>query len=204
MIGNDSPAPINHEASEDIKHYVRSIFEKVGLVNGPGFVELRYAGEEKFLIEINTRPSTNAPVWLPAVAGIELADLCLKFSCGIDYDRTAALTPKFERACAQRYLIRNGSSVRAIEGTEQARTSPNVVMFDITDSNFSRRGIATSVLDRIATVQSAANNIELAAASADKALNKLSVVYDRFPMDSIKFYGRKIRRLFASLSKKAN
>ena len=202
MIGVDSPASINREASEDIKCYVQSILGQVGLIKGPGFVELRSSGEEKYLIEINTRPSTNSPVWLSAATGIDLAGLCLKFSCGIDYDRTS-LTPKFEKACAQRYLIRNGASVRTIEGSDKARTSPNVVMFEQTDSNFTRRGIPTSVYDRIATVQTAADTIDVAAASAETAIRKLTVVYDKFPMEKIKYYRRRIRQLSTQLSKKA-
>ena len=113
IIGIDAPAALTQDRLEELKDYSGSIINEVGLSDGPSFMELRYSGEQKYLIEINPRPSLDSPIELYVATGIDITDLCLKFACGIPYGRDSFVKAHENRACAGRHLIRNGSSVRA-------------------------------------------------------------------------------------------
>ena len=72
----------------------------------------------------------------------------------------------------------------------------------INDSHFYRFGPGTCSLDRIAAVHSEADSPEAAAVCADMAIGKLRVVYDRFPLNLIKYHARKTRILWTRLRNK--
>ena len=190
-IGTDTPASLQNELCLDIKNYAASIIKVVGIASGPSALQLSASGVDKYLIEINPRPFLQSTIDTFIATNINMAALCLKFSCGIPYTQEFFVSQK-NRACATRYVVRNGSSVRAINRVAEARKLPGVKSVHITDSRFDRRGPATSAFDRIATVHSEADTIEEAAACAELALSKLTVVYDRFPVDLFKYYSRKL------------
>jgi biotin carboxylase len=203
ITGVEAPAPLERERFTEIKNYAASIAKEVGLLCGPAFIELRYSGVEKHIIEVNPRPSLNSPITQYIASGLNMAELCVKFSCGIPYDQEF-FAKHGNRACVGRHVVRNGSSVRAIKGLEEARKVPRVKSIQVNEPNFGRRGPATCALDRIATVHSQAENIELAAASVNMAIKKLTIVYDKFPVDLFKFHFRRIYRLWTRLSNKMN
>jgi biotin carboxylase len=147
---------------------------------------------EKYLIEINPRPFLQSTIDTFVATNINMAALCVKFCCGIPYTQEFCESQK-NRVCATRYVVRNGSSVRGINGVAEACKVPGVKSVHVNDSHFYRRGPGTSVLDRIVTVHSEANTIEEAAACAQRALEKMTVVYDRFPMNFVKYHLKKIR-----------
>jgi biotin carboxylase len=194
MIGHDAPASLPRERFEAIKNFASAIVREVGISSGPSSLQLRDSGTEKYLIEINPRPSMNGPVEIDVATGINLADLCLRFSCENPYENEL-LASCNKRACATRFVVRRGSSVRAIEGLGEARKIPGRKSIYVDESYFYRRGLATGARDRIAVVHSEADSIELAAANADTAIDKLIIVYDGFPIDWIKFYARRLYRL---------
>jgi len=195
IIGVDAPAALGCDHTTELEDYASSIIKEVGLSNGPSFMELRYSGADKYIIEINPRPALTSPIQIATTLGIDLASQCLKFACGIPYKR---VTPKKckGRAYAGRHVIRSGSSVRAIKGVEEARKVLGVKRISVFDSQFYRRGFATSAKDRIVTVHCEADNITLAAINADKAIKKISILYDAAPVALIKYYFRKISNYF--------
>ena len=192
MIGHDAPPSLQSGHLKDIGDYARAVVEEVGICKGPSAVQLRESDEEKHVIEINARPSMNSPAELSIAVGINIADLCLKFSCGLPYEQD--FTKRRNKTCATRFVVRDGSSVRSIEGLEKARQLPGVKSIFVLDSHLFRRGPSTSGHDRIAIVHSEGDDVEQAAASANAAISELTVVYDSFPIDVIKFHGRRIRR----------
>jgi biotin carboxylase len=201
IVGVDAPARLDLEAVSEIKNYASSILNVIGLLSGPAFIELRYFKNDKYVIEVNPRPSTDSVFQGMTVSGVNLAELCIKFCCGIEYGDSLLVDDARHRYFAGRYLIRSRSSVKTIEGVEDARKTPHVVMVEVNDTHFYRRGIATSALDRIASLRAEAESMDLATISANKALERLTVVYDKFPLDIVKSYVRKIDRIFARFSK---
>ena len=200
LTGSDLPAPLESQCLTELEGYACSVVKEVGLLSGPAFVELRYSGAEKFVIELNPRLSLYSPINIYVATDINVADICIKFSCGIHYDMDSLFKGRKNRACAGRFVARDGSSVRAIKGGDEARKVAGVKSVEIDDSQFYRRGPGTSALDRIVAIHSEADTIEEAAACAELALKKLTIIYDRFPMNFLKYYYRKMSRLLKKLS----
>jgi len=201
MTGDDVPTPLSKECSAEIKDYARSIIRQVGLCDGPAVVELRCSAGEKYLIEINARPSYDGPMFMGIVNGVRLDRLCLQFFCGIPYEKELDTLTADRRSVAGRFVYRHGSSVKAIKGVEEARNVPGVVSVHVDPAGFYRRGPATNTRDRIVTIHAAAEDMEGAASSAELAAEKLTVVYDAFPMSFARYHFTKMHALRRKLSK---
>jgi argininosuccinate lyase len=199
IVGVNIPAPVKSEQLREINDFAKSIIKEVGLLSGPAFMELRCFDAEKHVIEINPRPSLYSPIELYIPTGLNIAKLCVKFSCGIPYHEEFSVRHN-NMACVGRHIVRNGSSVRAIKGLEEARKVSGVKSILVNEQNFGRLGPPTCARDRIVAVHSEADNIELAEASTDMAIKKLIIIYDKFPMNIVRFYGRRVYRSFIDLS----
>jgi len=195
IVGHDAPASVPPERLAEIKTYAASIAKEVGMHRGPAAVQLRDSRTEKYVMEINPRASLNTPVDIYTATGIDIAALCVKFACGLPYGQD--LRPTKNRTCVTRFVVRNGSSVRTIDGLEEARKVPGVNRIHVAEPHFYRRGPATCAMDRIAAVYGESETVTQAAASAERAIEQLTIVYDRFPIDVIKFHIRKVSRLFS-------
>ena len=188
--GVDLPAPPTTDCLTELRALSRSIIEEVGLVSGPAFMEFRYSDNKIYIIEINPRISLHGPVQLP-IMGIDISALCIQFSCNLHYE--VILPDNYNsKFCVTRHELRNFYSINSIKGIEEAKKIAGVKRIATNDPHFNRRGPVTCTLDRIFTVYTEANNIELAIDSANIAMSKIDIIYEKNIFFFIQYYLKQI------------
>lgn len=174
-IGADFPALDDPAICSAIAAHAEHATAAVGYTRGPAHVELRYGARGPCIIEINPRlVGAMGPENVMRAYGIDLVEATIRFSCGMAYD----LSKRKERASSFRHLLRDGPSVSAIAGREDALRVPGVVHVGLFPNWFSRSGPSRDYQDRVAYVISEADTPAEAAASAEEGLSRLRIVPD--------------------------
>lgn len=193
VIGEETPANVPAEIHRSLSAYAEEVLALTGYTRGVGSVQMVYANNRPYMIEINPRVAG----WVPNVRDdarfdVKVEQLCLKFASGIPVE---VEVPDFEnpkRYVATWYLVRINQSIRAIHGMKDALSVPYVVDVAVFPAGFDHRDLLPGAADRVAIVQSVASAPELAAESASAALRKLIQV----PEGRLRFW---LRRRFEKL-----
>lgn len=188
-IGHDFPATDSAGVCDEVARHAERAVAAAGYTRGPAHVELRHSPRGAHLIEINPRlAGAIGPENVRRAKGVDLIDACIRFATGLPYD----LTPKFSRASAVRHLLRDGCSVYAVTGREDAARVKGVAAVGMFPQWFHRRGPAGTYEDRIAYVISEADTPEEAIRAADEGLSKLRIV----PETTWQYTKRRIAKRF--------
>ena len=195
-IGREAPANLPADIHRSLAAHTEEALELIGYSRGVAHVQAVYANDGPYLIEINPRvPAGMSPANIKAGFGIDVAQIGLRFSCGLPVTIDVPNSHNPKHYAASRSLLRINKSIQAIHGVEDASRIPHVVEVSLLPAKFGRRGQVSSTSDRVAYVQSVADTAELATESANSALSKLSQV----PESSIRYW---LRRLRAKLMRK--
>lgn len=199
ICGSDAPAPLTPDQYSNIAAFVETIVGKIGLNTGPALVELRFDGKNMYLIEINPRPGLLSPLSINGALGIDLAEQCVRFSCGIPLTADFPAGQNEHFGSSIRHLVASRGGVRAVHGIDEALKVPYVKKVEIFKGLFTRFGKAVSNTDRIGYVHSVADNVNDAIRSAEQAISELKIdqqnkllMYMRYRMAKIRYRNLKL------------
>lgn len=164
-IGHDFPAVLNQEEQERIKRTVIAALNAVGLVFGPSHTEIRLAGNEAVIIEINPRLAGGM---IPALIDRALGCDLLGHILSIAHGRPKRLTGSQDGAASIRFVVgQTAGRVTALHANAPQKAGIDMQLTKPVGSEIPAEG---DFRDRVGFVIAAGADVATSARLADEAL----------------------------------
>lgn len=176
-MGHTEQSQLDRDSIDKIKKLSGDALRAVGVMNGPGHVEIILTNEGPKMVELGARLGGDfiTTDLVPLATGIDMLALVLKMACGERPD----IVPLYDKGSAIRFISAEEGVIEEILGINEAKGCKGIVKIELLKNIGDTVPKLCSSLDRVGYVIAQAENASLAAKYCEEALGKICITVSK-------------------------
>ena len=176
-MGHSEQSMIDVETIKQIEALAAKAMLAVGVMNGPGHVEMIVTQSGPQIVELGARLGGDfiTTDLVPLSTGVDMLKAVIDIACGDQPD----IVPKFNKGSAIRFVSSENGRVIEIEGIEEAKKLNGVIKVECLKCVGDVVPPLNSSLDRVGYVIAQAETTDKAVDICEKAMKKIRYIIDR-------------------------
>lgn len=172
-LGHSQPSSLSYEIQQQIRDITVAANEAIGIKDGPSHTEIIVTEKGPKIVELGARLGGDciSSHLVPLSTGIDMVECCIRIAMG----EKPAITRKWNKGAAIRYIQTEIGEIGGIKGIDQAKNMPGVEKIEIVHHVGERMDVLRSSVDRIGFVIAQGKNAEEAVDRAEKSRDMIEV-----------------------------
>ena len=175
-MGHSQQSQLAEDDVKRIKQLAGDALRAVGVVNGPGHVEIILTKGGPKMVELGARLGGDfiTTDLVPLSTGVDMLAAAIQIACGEKME----VAPIYDKGSAIRFIPASQGTIREINGIAQAKAIEGIVKIEMLRNAGDTVPLLQSSLDRIGYVIAQAENAQAAIEICEKALDRIEVIVE--------------------------